>query len=113
VEREIEGRAFLFETQSLDPRKGRAEHPRLPAAAATVEIAPDHLADAEFEIEWAVLLARDASVAQHDETIGDPLDIAHAVRDVEHADAARAEAIDYAKQDGGFARCKARGGLVQ
>ena len=53
------------------------------------------------------------SVAQHDQTIRDPLDIAHAVRDVEYADAARAQPIDHAEQDGGFARRKARGRFVE
>jgi hypothetical protein len=77
------------------------------------EAAADHRLHGGDEIERARLIGDAPPVAQNDDPVGDALDISEAVRNVEHADAALAQAVDDAEQPIRFRSREAGGRLVE
>ena len=82
-------------------------------ARGVVEVSSDHRPDSSAEIERLRLVGDRAPVAQDHDAVGDAADVAKAMGDVEHADAAPAQPIDHAEKPIRLGSRKARSRLIE
>ena len=78
-----------------------------------IEVAPDHRLHRGGEIERLRLIGDAPAVAKDHDAVGDAPDVAKAMGDVEHADAASPQAIDHREQALGLHGRQTGGRLVQ
>ena len=79
----------------------------------TPEIAADHGPHREGEVERLHLIGDKTTVAQHNDSIGEPADVAKAVGNVKHANATAAQPIHDRKESIRLCSRQARGRLVK
>ncbi len=82
-------------------------------ARGFVEVSSDHRPHSSAEIERLRLVGDRAPVAQDHDAVGDAPDVAKAMGDVEHADAAPAQPIDHGEKPIRPDSRQARGRLIE
>jgi hypothetical protein len=110
---EVEARRIWdqADTRQAENGSGRSLDGRL--APDVAEIAANHRLHRGGDIKRLRLIGDAPAVAQDHDAVGDAPDVAKAMGDVEHADAASAQAIDHREQPLGLHGRQTGGGLVQ